>query len=243
MTPSAPASSADTPADPPADAGPDPRLPLAGRREAGRLLADELADLREAPDRVVLALPRGGVPVGYEIARALGAPLDVLVVRKIGMPGHPEYAIGALASGHGGGVQVMDRLPAGSRQREAVQAVVRRERAELERRERAYRGGRPPPVVEGQVVILVDDGVATGATLEAAARAVRLQRPRLLVVAAPVASAPAARRLAPWVDRLAFVAVPEPFEAVSLWYRDFKQTGDDEVLRLLSAARDPALLA
>jgi predicted phosphoribosyltransferase len=213
----------------------DPRLPLADRREAGRLLASELADLRDAPGLLVLALPRGGVPVGYEIAQALGAPLDVLVVRKIGMPGHPEYAIGALASGPDGGLQVLDRRPGDARQREAVQAVIREERAELQRRERAYRGQRPPPEIQGHAVILVDDGLATGATMEAAARAVRLLRPGQLVVAAPVASSPAARRLAPWVDRLAFIAVPEPFDAVSLWYRDFAQTQDDEVQRLLAA--------
>ncbi len=218
----------------------DPRLPLADRREAGRLLASELADLRDAPGLLVLALPRGGVPVGYEIARALGAPLDVLVVRKIGMPGHPEYAIGALASGPDGGLQVLDRLPPGdARQREAVQDVIRQERAELQRRERAYRGERPPPDIEGHVVILVDDGLATGATMEAAARAVRQQRPGQLVVAAPVASSPAARRLVPWVDRLAFLAVPEPFEAVSQWYCSFAQTQDDEVQRLLADARHP----
>lgn len=217
----------------------DPRLPLADRREAGRLLAGELADLHDAPGLLVLALPRGGVPVAYEVARALGAPLDVLVVRKIGMPGHAEYAIGAIAGGPGGGLQVMDRLPRDKRQLEAVQAVIQQERAELERRERDYRGGRPPPEIEGHAVILVDDGLATGATMEAAARAVRQHRPREVIVAAPVASASAARRLAPWVDRLAFVAVPEPFDAVSLWYRAFAQTQDDEVQRLLAAAPHP----
>lgn len=217
----------------------DPRLPLADRRDAGRRLARELADLQDAEGLLVLALPRGGVPVAYEIAMALHAPLDVLVVRKIGMPGHAEYAIGALASGPGGGLQVMDHLPGDKRQREAVQAVVRQERAELERRERAYRGERPPPEIEGHAVILVDDGLATGATMEAAARAVRKQRPRELIVAAPVASSSAARRLAPWVDRLALIAVPEPFNAVSLWYRQFEQTQDDEVQRLLAAAPHP----
>lgn len=214
----------------------DPRLPLADRREAGRLLASELAFLRDAPGLLVLALPRGGVPVAYEIARALQAPLDVLVVRKIGMPGHPEYAIGALAGGPGGGLQVMDQAPADPRQRAAVQGVIRDERAELARRERAYRGERPPPEIQGHCVILVDDGLATGATMEAAARAVRQQQPAELVVAAPVASSSAARRLAPWADRLVFIAVPEPFDAVSLWYRSFAQTEDDEVQQLLAAA-------
>lgn len=219
---------------PPGGTRHDPRLPLYDRREAGRLLACELGDLREEPQLLVLALPRGGVPVGYEIARALDAPLDVLVVRKIGMPGHAEYAIGAIASG---GQQVMDRFPTDRCQREAVEAVVQRERAELERREKAYRGDRPRPDIGGHCVILVDDGVATGATMEAAARAVRQQNPALLVVAAPVASASAARRIARWVDRLAFIAVPEPFEAVSLWYRAFDQTEDSEVLQLLAASR------
>lgn len=224
------------PARPRAGSRADPRLPLADRREAGRLLAQDLAFLRKAPDLLVLALPRGGVPVAYEIALALHAPLDVLVVRKIGMPGHPEFAIGAIASG---GLQVMDRLPQDPQQAQAVQAVIRDERAELERRERAYRGGHPPPAIQGHTVILVDDGLATGATMEAAARAVRQRHPRELVVAAPVASAPAAQRLASWVERQVYLAVPEPFDAVSLWYRSFPQTEDDEVSQLLAAAPQP----
>lgn len=214
----------------------DPRLPLADRHEAGRLLAHALGFLRDAPGLLVLALPRGGVPVAYEIAQALRAPLDVLVVRKIGMPGHAEFAIGAIASG---GQQVMERQTHDPQEIAAVQAVIRDERAELERRERAYRGDRPSPDIRGQTVILVDDGLATGATMEAAARAVRQQRPRTLVVAAPVASTSAARRLVPWVDRLVFIALPEPFDAVSLWYRDFAQTEDDEVQQLLAAAPQP----
>lgn len=211
-------------------------LPIRDRREAGRLLALELLDLRGEPDLLVLALPRGGVPVAFEVAQALQAPLDLLVVRKIGMPGHPEYALGAIASG---GLQVMDELPTDSRQLEAVRAVMRQEAAELQRRERAYRGDQPPPEISGHTVILVDDGLATGATMEAAARAVRQQRPRELVVAAPVASSSAARRLGPWVDRLAFVAVPEPFRSVSQWYQAFPQCEDEEVVALLAAAPHP----
>ncbi|MFD0667439.1 phosphoribosyltransferase [Ramlibacter sp. MAHUQ-53] len=213
------------------------RLPFADRREAGRALAADLAFLRDAPGLLVLALPRGGVPVAWEVARALQAPLDVFVVRKIGMPGHPEYALGAIASG---GLQVLDSLPAGAAQRARVEAVIREETAELARRERAYRGGRPPLEVAGRTVVLVDDGVATGASLEVAARAVRQLAPRELVVAAPLASAAAARRLAPWADRAVFSATPEPFDAVSRFYREFPQCEDDEVRALLAEAPRPA---
>lgn len=215
---------------------PGARLPFQDRREAGRLLARELDDLRGAPGLLVLALPRGGVPVAYEIAQAMEAPLDVLVVRKIGMPGHAEYALGAIASG---GLQVLDEMPTQAREAERVRRVIRDERAELERRERAYRGDRAPPEIEGHTVILVDDGLATGATMEAAARAVRQAHPRLLVIAAPVASSSAARRLQPWCDRLAFIAVPERFYAVSQWYHEFPQCEDAEVLALLAAAAHP----
>lgn len=213
-----------------------PAWPLDDRRDAGRRLAADLAFLRGKPGLLVLALPRGGVPVAWEVARVLDCPLDVLVVRKIGMPGHPEYALGALASG---GLQVMDTLPADPGQRARVQAVIETESEELQRRERAYRGGLPPHDLAGRTVVLVDDGLATGATMEAAARAVRQQRPLELVVAAPVASASAARRLGPWVDRLVFLAVPEPFGAVSRFYRHFDQTGDEEVRQLLATSPSP----
>ncbi|MEY2800853.1 MAG: hypothetical protein RL513_437 [Pseudomonadota bacterium] len=211
------------------------RLPLADRREAGRLLAADLAFLRGQRDVLVLALPRGGVPVAYEIAQALHAPLDVFIVRKVGMPRQPEFAAGAIATGD---VQVMDYTPSDVRERQRLHELIRQETCELARREQAYRGERPQPRLQDQVVILVDDGLATGATMEAAARAIRRQHPRLLVAAAPVASASAARRLAPWVDRLVLGAQPEPFQAVSPWYRDFPQCSDDEVCRLLSAARE-----
>ncbi len=211
------------------------RLPLADRREGGRLLAADLAFLHGQRDVLVLALPRGGVPVAYEIAQALHAPLDVFIVRKVGMPGHPEFAAGAIATGD---VQVMDYTPCDAQERQCLHEVIRQETCELARREQAYRGQRAQPALHDRIVVLVDDGLATGATMEAAARAIRRQGPRLLVGAAPVASASAERRLAPWVDRLVLGAVPEPFHAVSPWYRDFPQCSDNEVCELLSSARE-----
>ncbi len=214
------------------------RLPLEDRREAGRLLARELDFLRDQQSGVlVLALPRGGVPIAFEIAQALRAPLDVFVVRKIGLPGHPEYAAGAIASGD---IQVMDVTPETEDERLQIQEVIRRETCELARREHAYRGARAAPDLHDRTVLLVDDGLATGATMEAAARAIRRPRPRWLGVAAPVASAAAVRRLTPWVDRLVLGAVPEPFQAVSHWYRAFPQCTDDEVCALLAAANEGA---
>ena len=210
------------------------RLPLEDRREAGRLLAGELDFLRAEPDVQVLALPRGGVPVAFEIAQALHWPLDVFVVRKIGMPGHPEYAAGAIATGD---VQVMDVTPYDADLRQRLQEVIHQETCELARREQSYRGERALPHLRDRVVVLVDDGLATGATMEAAVRAIRRQQPRLLVVAAPVASEAAATRLAPWVDRMVFGAVPQRFQAVSPWYRHFPQCEDEEVRTLLDAAR------
>jgi putative phosphoribosyl transferase len=185
----------------------------------------------------VLALPRGGVPVAFEVAQSLNAPLDVFLVRKIGMPGHPEYAAGAIASGD---IQVMDVTPGNAEERLRLQDVIRQETRELARREQTYRGTRPAPDLRAKTVIVVDDGLATGATMEAAVRAIRHQRPALLVVAAPVASASAARRLAPWVDHLVLGAVPEPFYAVSPCYQQFPQCTDHEVCNLLQASRDDA---
>lgn len=209
------------------------RLPLTDRREAGRLLAGELDFLRGQPGLLVLALPRGGVPVAFEVAQALGAPMDVFVVRKVGMPGHPEFAAGAIATGD---VQVMDVTPANAAEHQQLQEVLCQEMRELARREQTYRGQRPVPDLRGRTVVLVDDGLATGATMEAAARAIRRLQPRLLVAAAPLGSSSAAARLAPWVDRLVLGAVPEPFSAVSPWYRDFPQCSDEEVCKLLDAA-------
>lgn len=205
------------------------------RRDAGRQLAVALADWADAPDRIVLALPRGGVPVAFEVAQALHAPLDLLVVRKLGIPGREEYAMGAIASG---GLRVLHdevvqglRIPA-----PAIARVVAREEEELARREREYRGTRPPPVLGGRTVLLVDDGLATGASMEAALLAVQRQHPAQVVVAVPVAPADTCARLRSLADAVVCVASPEPFLAVGCWYQAFPQTTDDEVRALLAAA-------
>lgn len=208
-------------------------LPFADRLRAGELLASELDTLRDMPDLIVLALPRGGVPVAFQVAQALHAPLDVFVVRKLGLPHNPEYAVGAIASG---GVQVMDPAAARLVRPGDLQAIVHRETAELARRELLYREGRPPLKLEGHSVLLVDDGVATGATLQAAVEAVRKLHPRMVAVAAPVGSVQAAQRLRPLVDLLVFGAMPEPFDAVGQWYRQFPQCTDEEVRTLLARA-------
>jgi predicted phosphoribosyltransferase len=209
------------------------------REDAGRRLAEALMPLAAAPDLLVLALPRGGVPVGYEVARALGAPLDVFLVRKLGVPGHEELAMGALASG---GVRVLNEevvealhLPA-----TAIDAVAEREGRELARREQAYRDGRPSPALAGRTVVLVDDGLATGSTMRAAVVAVRAQGPRRLVVAVPVGAAETCDALRSLADDVVCVARPEPFHAVGLWYADFAQTTDGEVRDLLARAGDDA---
>ena len=198
------------------------------------MLARQLGAYAAQPGTIVLGLPRGGVPVAWEVARALQAPLDVAVVRKLGLPGHEEYAMGAIAAG---GVRVMtgaaaDRdVPAA-----AVDAVVARETAELARREAAYRGGRPPPVLAGRTVILVDDGLATGATMRAAVRAARLQAPAHIVVAVPVAAQSSCAELRAEADEVVCAMTPAHFHAVGQWYDDFEATGDDEVRALLAAA-------
>jgi predicted phosphoribosyltransferase len=202
------------------------------RREAGRRLAEGLASYAGRPDVVVLALPRGGVPVAYEVARALGAPLDVFVVRKLGLPDHDELAMGAVATG---GVQVLnDQLVrALGIPWPVIEAVAARERAELARRERLYRGERRPPDVRGRTVILVDDGLATGATMQAAVRALRQQGPARIVVAVPTAAPETCEALKAQVDDVVCAVTPEPFYSVGLWYQDFEQTSDDEVRDLL----------
>ena len=214
-----------------------PELPFRDRRAAGRALGQLLATSLtkgEAGDAIVLALPRGGVPVAWEVAQALGAPLDVLVVRKLGFPGHEEYAMGAIASG---GVRVTndgsDDWPVAAAELEAVTA---REQAELERRERLYRGARPFPQLADRTVLLVDDGLATGATMRAAVRAVRRQGAARIVVAVPVGARDSVEALRAEADQVFSVSTPEPFRAVGLWYRDFDQTSDDEVRRLLAPA-------
>jgi putative phosphoribosyl transferase len=209
---------------------------FADRREAGRLLGETLlrdTTVREG-ETVVLALPRGGVPVGYEVALALTAPLAVFIVRKLGVPGHRELAMGAIASG---GVRVLNDevvrllgIP-----QDAIDRVAEEERAEVARRERQYGPGGIPPLANRDV-LLVDDGLATGSTMRAAVRAVRTLEPRQIVVAVPVAAADTCDQLSREADRVVCLRTPEPFHAVGLWYRDFAQTTDDEVRALLDAA-------
>jgi predicted phosphoribosyltransferase len=196
-------------------------------------LATALSDLRD-DDVVVLALPRGGVPVAAEVARALHAPLDVFLVRKLGVPGHEELAMGAIASG---GVRVVNDEVVRSLGLDArtIDAVARHEEAELERRARAYRGGRPPPDVRGKTVILVDDGLATGATMRAAVEAVRAGHPAAVVVAVPVGAPGTCAALGEVADRVVCLVAAEGFGAVGAFYRDFTQTTDDEVRALLGA--------
>jgi predicted phosphoribosyltransferase len=209
------------------------------RTEAGRFLARKLGRYAGDPDVLVLALPRGGVPVAYEVARALGAPLDVFLVRKLGVPGHEELAMGAIASG---GVRVLNtevvrlvNVPP-----EVIDLVAAEEKQELERREREYRGARPPLQVAGRVVILVDDGLATGSSMRAAVAALRRINPHRVVVAVPVAAAETCDELSAEVDDVVCAFTPEPFRAVGLWYQDFAQTTDDEVRELLRQAAGDA---
>lgn len=210
---------------------------FADRRDGGRVLGRMLEGLRGRDDVVVLALPRGGVPVGFELARALGAPLDVFMVRKLGVPVQPELAMGAVASG---GVRVLNpsvvrglRIPA-----EVIDEETRREVEELRRRERAYRGGRPPPEVRGRTVVLVDDGLATGSTMRAAAAAVKQMGPARVIVAVPVGAAETCELLRREVDEVVCAATPEDFFSVGAWYEDFAQTTDEEVRELLEQAEE-----
>jgi putative phosphoribosyl transferase len=213
------------------------------RSEAGRRLAAALEKYANRPNLLVLALPRGGVPVGYEVARALNATLDLLLVRKLGVPGHEELAMGAIASG---GVRIVaeDVIAAFGITEMDLAAAAAREQAELRRQERTYRDDRPPPLIRDRAVILVDDGLATGSTMRAAALAVRAQHPEHLVIAVPVAPAETCAALRQDADEVICAISPEPFFAVGNWYENFSQTSDEEVHQLLerAAAAAPALL-
>ena len=209
------------------------------RVDAGQKLAARLTEYAGRPDVLVLALPRGGVPVGAEVARALSVPLDVFLVRKLGVPGHAELAMGAIAAG---GLQVLSEalirdlgLPPS-----LVQQVAARERLELDRRDRLFRGSRPPISVRGRTILLIDDGLATGSTMQAAVMALRPQGPARIVVAAPVGARETCERLLRIADDVVCLEMPEPFTAVGLWYERFDQTSDEEVTRLLAAPAPPA---
>lgn len=207
--------------------------PFKDRAEGGRLLAERLAHYAGHDDVVVLGLPRGGVPVADEVARALGAPLDVFVVRKLGVPWRPELAMGAIASG---GVRVLndDVVDASGVTADEVEEVTEREEQVLRRREEEYRGGREPLDVSGRVVILVDDGLATGATMRAGVRALEERGAGRIVVAVPTASRHTCASFEGEVDEVVCVLTPDPFRAVGLWYRDFSPTSDDTVRELLA---------
>ena len=202
------------------------------RREAGRQLASKLVKYTEHPAVIILALPRGGVPVAYEVALALKAPLDVLIVRKLGLPGREELAIGAIASG---GIRILneDIIHALAVDEAVIHAVTEQELRELGRREEQYRGSRPGPLVRDQTVILIDDGLATGASMLAAVAALRTQQPARIVVAVPAAAPQAIELFQPEVDEIISVLAPDPFDGVGKWYEDFSQTSDEEVKMLL----------
>ncbi|NWL18792.1 phosphoribosyltransferase [Pseudomonas umsongensis] len=208
---------------------------LPNRAEAGRRLVEPLLKYANRPDVIILALPRGGVPVAYEVATALNVRLDLMLVRKLGVPSHPEFAMGAIASG---GVQILndDALRAHPIDRASFEAVVAREALELSRREKAYRGDRPPPQLKDQVVILVDDGLATGSSMMAAIHAVRMQAPERIVVAVPVAPRETVEDLSMQVDEVICPLIPEWMMSIGYWYLDFSQTSDEEVIDLMQRA-------
>jgi putative phosphoribosyl transferase len=205
------------------------------RTDAGRRLGSALAHYAHRRDVAVLALPRGGVPVAYEVALLLQAPLDIFIVRKLGVPSEPELAMGAVASG---GVRVLnqDVVHALEISEQTIERVADRELEEIERRERIYREGRPAPSLAGKIAVLVDDGLATGSTMRAAARALKLQQPTKIVVAVPVAAPATCAEIGREVDEIVCLATPEPFYAVGQWYQDFAQTTDEEVQELLQRA-------
>ncbi|HZR22598.1 MAG TPA: phosphoribosyltransferase [Vicinamibacterales bacterium] len=204
------------------------------RLDAGQQLAGRLTAYANHANVVVLGLPRGGVPVAAEVARMLQAPLDVFVVRKLGVPGHEELAMGAIASG---GVRVLseDLIDELGIPRAAVELAAARQHVELERRERLYRGDRQPPRLHDRIVIVIDDGLATGATMEAAVAAITAHHPARIVVAVPVGAVESVRRLAAIADEVVCAETPEPFTAVGLWYENFAQTTDEEVTALIES--------
>ena len=206
------------------------------RREAGKELAQLLLKFKEQPDGIVLALPRGGVPVGYEVTLALNVPLDVFIVRKLGLPGQEELAIGAIASG---GIRILNEtiIHALKIDQTVIDRVTQQETQELERREIQYRGNHPLPEIENRTIILIDDGLATGASMLAAVHALRRQRPKKIIIAVPAAAPQAINLLRPEADEIVFVIAPDPFEGVGKWYEDFAQTTDDEVRSLLDDAK------
>jgi putative phosphoribosyl transferase len=212
----------------------DPRV-FEDRVDAGRQLAARLTHYAGRTDVVVLALPRGGLPVGFEVAKALHAPLDVMIVRKLGTPGQPELAMGAIASG---GVRVVNDEVVRELgiSREQLDEVAAEEQLEVERRERLYRAGRPPLEIAGRTAILVDDGIATGSTMRAAIQALRAQKPARLVVAAPTAAPATCEQIRKQVDELVCLTTPEPFFAIGFFYRDFPQLSDDAVREILHKA-------
>lgn len=218
-------------------------MKFANRSEAGKLLAEKLNEYANRSDVVVLALPRGGVPVAYEVARALKAPLDVFLVRKLGVPGHEELAMGAIASG---GVRVLNedllfylKIP-----ESVIDEVTNEELRELQRREKLYRSSRQMIDLKGKTVIIVDDGLATGSTMRAAVKALRQKEPKTSIVAVPVGARQTCESFESEVDTIAVCAItPEPFYAVGAWYEDFSQTTDDEVRSLLEKSRDMGVAA
>lgn len=220
-------------------AGRSKELPFDNRTQAGRLLGQALLHYAGREDIIVLALPRGGVPVAFEVVKAINAPLDLMLVRKLGTPGQEELAMGAIAPGE---VRVLnpDIVHSLRISEEIIEAVAKRERKELDRRQRAYRGDRPPPQVQGRCVILVDDGLATGATMRTAIKAIRQQQPSRIVVAVPVAPADTVQTLREEADEVVCLATPEPFWAIGSWYREFPQTSDEEVKDLLERAWEKA---
>jgi len=205
------------------------------RTEAGQVLARRLQQYKNQPDVLILGLPRGGVPVAYEVARELNAPLDVFIVRKLGVPGHEELGMGAIATGgvrtlHEGIIREIGISP------QTIEAVSAREQAELERRERLYRGDRPAPTIKGRTIVIVDDGLATGSTMKAAIQAVRQQDPRQVIVAVPTAPSETCEQLKGSADEVVCALTPEPFFAVGGSYADFTQITDEEVRDLIASA-------